>query len=144
MFSVVSSNDEPQHLETLHKWILAEWGEIDQFADVNTGIIIPAPLIALYSSHLLGGLAFTSYPIPEDASLGLWINALIVAPEHRNKGIGSQLIKSAEIEAKKINAKELYAYTSIPTLYKILGWEEINNDGKNSTFRKSLSALNHT
>lgn len=135
MYSVFSSNCEPLHLKELHKWFVAEWGEMNQFVDSNINFVIPAPLVALDGARLIGGLAFTGHPIPDDKNIGLWINALIVAPEYRKKGIGSQLISAAVVEAKRNNVKKLFVYTHIPALYKSLGWIELNNDGKNSTLK---------
>ena len=132
---IVSSNSEPQHLEKLYKWFEAEWGEIKQFAGSNIGFVVPAPLVALDGSKLIGGLAFIAHPVPGSENIGLWINALIVAPEYRKKGIGSQLIRAAEVEARKNNVEELFVYTNVPALYKLLGWTELNNDGKNSTLK---------
>lgn len=135
MYSVVSSNCEPLHLEELHKWFFAEWGEMNPLVGSNINVVVPAPLMALDSSTLIGGLAFIGHPIPDDKNIGLWINALIVAPGYRKKGIGSLLVSAAVAEAKRNNVAELFVYTHIPMLYKSLGWIELSNDGKNFTLK---------
>jgi GNAT superfamily N-acetyltransferase len=147
MRTIISSDYEPQHLEVLRKWFLSEWEKVDPFTSANTCVIVPAPLIAIDGTTLLGGLAFTSHPIPNSPNspnLGLWVNALIVSPEHRKKGIGSKLIKAAEVEAKNNNIEELFVYTNIPKLYNSLGWVELNKSGENTTLKKVLVNSNYT
>jgi hypothetical protein len=77
MFSVISSSTQPQHLELLREWCLAEWGKVDSFDCSDNGIAVPVPLVAVLDQELIGGLAFTSYPVPGNTHLGVWINALI-------------------------------------------------------------------
>ena len=139
MFSVVSSNTQPQHLELLREWCLAEWSKVDSFDCSDKGIAVPAPLVAVLDQKLIGGLAFTSYPVPGNTNLGLWINAVIVAPEHRGKGVGSQLIIAAESEASSINATALFVYSSVLRLYQKHGWVELSSSGESSVLKKVLS-----
>lgn len=87
MYSVESSKSKPEYLELLREWCLVEWSKIDSFDVSDKGIEIPAPLVALLDRELIGGLAFTSYPIPGDTCFGLWVNAVIVTPDHRGKAL---------------------------------------------------------
>jgi predicted N-acetyltransferase YhbS len=139
MFSVISSNKQPRHLELLRRWCLAEWRKIDSFESSDKGIAVPVPLLAVLDQKLIGGLAFTSYPVPGNNCSGLWINALIVAPEHRGKGVGSQLIMAAETEAKRVESASLFVYTSIQSLYQKLGWVELSTSGESSVLQKVIA-----
>ena len=139
MFSVASTNTQPQHLQLLREWCLAEWRNIDCFDCPDNGIAVPAPLVAVLDQKLIGGLAFTSYPVPGNTTSGLWINALIVAPEHRGKGVASQLIVAAEAEASRIGAGVLFVYSSLPKLYLKQGWIELSREGENSVLQRVLS-----
>jgi GNAT superfamily N-acetyltransferase len=130
MFSVVSSNSEPHHLKQLREWFVVEWGQIDPFETTKYGFIVPSPLLVIDGQKLLGGLAFTRYPISGNEEMRLWINALFVAPEHRGIGIGSQLIQEAEIEAERIKEKELFVYTNAPELYQKLGWLNVDSSAE--------------
>jgi len=117
MIDVVSSGTAHTHLNRLNEWLTAEWGEVESFDNV------PPPLLAIEGRKLLGGLMFSSFQKPDREEIGLWINALFVAPEHRRKGIGSLLIRAAEAEAARTGERELFALTDIPKLYQRLGWQ---------------------
>lgn len=121
MINVVSSSTAHIHLKRLHEWLIAEWGEVESFDNV------PPPLLATEGRELFGGLMFSSFHKPGGEELGLWINALFVAPEHRRKGIASQLILAAQVEAARTGERELFALTDIPTLYVKLGWQCVNS-----------------
>jgi GNAT superfamily N-acetyltransferase len=139
MFSIVSSNTQPQHLKLLRAWCLAEWSHVDSFACTDKGITVPAPLVAVFGQTLIGGLAFTAYPVPGGTNLGVWINVLIVAPEHRGKGVGSRLIVAAEAEASRSNATALFVYSKVPRLYQNNGWVELSTSDESSVLQKVLS-----
>ena len=61
-------------------------------------------------SKIVGAIGL--YSTPEDFREALWIGWYGVHPPHRNKGIGTNLLKFSIREAKKRGAKYLRAYTS--------------------------------
>ncbi len=130
MFHVVNSSAAPSHLKRLREWIIAEWGDVDSSEGQSEKITVPPPLLAIDSSELLGGLMFSSFQKPDGEELGLWINALFVAPEHRRKGIASQLVRAAEEEAARTGERELFALTDVPKLYQKLGWQCVKNSSE--------------
>jgi N-acetylglutamate synthase-like GNAT family acetyltransferase len=77
----------------------------------------------------MGGLAFASATKPQSAEIGIWINMVLVAPNHRKKGIASQLVTSAEMEAKRLGVRDLFVLSEFPSLYQKLGWRCIRRDG---------------
>ena len=126
MLNVVSSSAAPDHLYQLREWLIAEWGEVNPFKSQSDGrITVPPPLLGIEGKELRGGLVFSSFRKPGGDSLGLWINALFVAPEHRRKRIASQLIRAAEVEAFRTGERALFALTDIPKLYENLGWQPV-------------------
>lgn len=127
MLQVVSSRTVPEHLARLREWFLAEWGEVDPFEDPGKAAFVPPPLLAISDSDLLGGLMFSSFRKPGGDGLALWINALLVAPEHRRKGIATRLIRAAETEAFSAGQRQIFALTDIPKLYEKLGWQRIES-----------------
>ena len=141
--NITSAEHAPQHLSRLRQWYLAEWGRIDSFAGNHPGIAIPAPLLALETDNnsaqqLLGGLVFSTFGWPTDADVGVWINAVYVAPEHRGKQIASALITSAEQAAIAMEIETLFVYAQIPALYQKLGWQLVEQTGDDCVLTKVL------
>jgi GNAT superfamily N-acetyltransferase len=138
MFRVVSSNSVPGHLTRLREWFLAEWGAVDSFEGRGKEIAVPPPLLAISDSELLGGLMFSAFRQPAGDDLGLWINALFVAPDHRRKGIASRLIRAAEAEAVSAGWRQIFALTDIPELYQNLGWQCIESSHEGTVVGAAL------
>ena len=100
---------------------------------------VPPPLLGIEGQALLGGLMFSGFRKPGGCTLGLWINALFVAHEHRRKGIASHLIRGAQAEAVRAGERELFALTSIPQLYENLGWQRVESSDKGFVLRAVLA-----
>jgi GNAT superfamily N-acetyltransferase len=143
MISIVSSKSASHHLKQLREWFVDEWGKIDPFEGAHDDYVVPPPLLLVDGPKLLGGLSFTSSSIPNTDNFGLWINTVLVSPEHRGSGLGSQLVKAAEVEATRIQAKELFVYSDAPELYRKLGWIIVDSQGE-STVLKKVFAQNAT
>lgn len=140
MLYVVSSIVAPGHARRLREWLVAEWGEIDPFKSQSDGrITVPPPLLGIDGQELMGGLMFSGFRKPGGDALGLWINALFVAPEHRRKRIASQLIRAAEVEAFRAGEPELFALTNIPKLYENLGWQRVESSHQGIVLRAVLA-----
>ena len=130
MMRTIVSKTKSIHLEKLYEWFVEEWKEVEPFETNKEGIELPPPIIALENNELARGLSFTCYPIPGD-EMGLWVNALLVTPEKRGKGIGSDLVRKAMEEVSKLKFKEVYVRTEVPSLYQNLGWlrQSSNEEG---------------
>jgi GNAT superfamily N-acetyltransferase len=140
MLSILSSTSAPHYLKQLRDWFESEWGQVDAFDENHDGLEVPPPLIVIDDKDLLaGGLAFSSFSKPKCHEFSVWINALLVAPEHRGKGIASQLIHAAEDEARRIAISELFVHTGVPVLYQKLGWKIIERNGANCVLTKVTS-----
>ncbi len=140
MIHIVSSSVAPGHTRRLREWLVAEWGEVEPFKSQSDGTItVPLPLLGIEGQELLGGLMFSGFRKPGGDALGLWINALYVAPEHRRKKIASQLIQAAEVEAFGTGQRELFALTDIPKLYENLGWERVVTSNEGIVLRAVLA-----
>jgi GNAT superfamily N-acetyltransferase len=140
MFSVVSSLGEPDHVRRLREWLVAEWGEVDPFKSQSGGrLTVPPPLLGIEGSELLGGLVFSGFRRPGGDALGLWINAVFVAPQYRRRRIASKLIRAAEAEAFRTE-RELFVLTDISKLYENLGWQRVESSDKGTVLRALLAS----
>lgn len=144
MYSIISAETEEEHLKQFRKWIEKEWGTVNSFRGIVEGFTVPSPILAVGGLELLGGLGFTSFPKPGSKETGVWINSLLVAPAHRNMGIGSQLIQAAELEARRTKVKELYVYTDIPTLYQKHDWIIVDQENESTVLKRIVKLLQPT
>jgi len=100
---------------------------------------VPDPLLAVESDQLLAGLALSRYKAADGEQWAIWINALIVAPSHRGRGIASMLITAAESAAVTVQATEIFAKTDVPDLYRKLGWIDLAEEDDSVILKKVLS-----
>ena len=141
MTSILNSRFVPQHLKQLQDWFELEWGPIDLFNETQPDLVVPRPLLAINSKNqLVGGLAFSSFAQPGSKDMGVWVNALFVAPECRGLGIASELIQAAQVDAQDMKINQLYVHTDKPDLYQKLGWHLVDRNGENSVLAIILSA----
>ena len=113
----------------LRKWLESEWGHIDPFEGNHAEVTIPSPVVAVdEQTSLLGGLIFGAFAKPGKPDIAVWVNAVIVSPVHRKKGIASQLLQAAEGEAKRLAIGELFVLSDVPGLYQKLGWQIVGSD----------------
>ena len=142
MSKILSSNSVPTKLlSQLRAWFVSQWGDVDPFEGNHPEIDIPSPIVAVDDQiSLLGGLSFTSVAKPQSADIGVWINMVLISPNQRKKGIASQLVQSAEVEAKRLGIRELFVLSEFPDLYQKLGWRIVGLDSsENETIlNKSL------
>ena len=117
------------YYDELQKQLETEWPKFPPIRSAEHGV--PKPLVALTSSDALaGGLAFIAARSPLNDGLAVWINAVLVAPECRRKGVGSRLIEAAQQAASRAGVPRLYALTEIPALYSKLDWSVVSNDDR--------------
>ncbi|KZL27162.1 GNAT family N-acetyltransferase [Pseudovibrio sp. WM33] len=139
MTLILSSDDAPHFLTQLCDWFAQEWGELDPVNLRQSDLEGPSPLLAISEEgKLIGGLAFTIAPEPQSTTNSIWINALLVAPEHRRKGIASKLVSAAEKAAALKGITELFVYTEYAALYTGCFWELLETKEGNSVLSKAL------
>jgi GNAT superfamily N-acetyltransferase len=137
VITVASVGLDCSFLKEFRKWVDAEWGNVDPFEGVN-GSALPPPILALEDETLVGGLSFTHSSIPGTEEIALWLNTLLVAPEYRRRGIGSQLVAAAESSAWHQGLDVLYVFTGVPRIYQKLGWQVYSRAGEHTVLRKRL------
>ena len=143
-----NSESRPEFLAELRNLFLTEWATVDAFDDHQFEADwfggnerqsnLPAPLLALESNNLVGGLSFTWFRPDDLTNAKLWINAILVKPAFRGNGIATSLIKEAIVSASKTDETELFVYTEIPLLYTSVGWQLVSCPDQNHVLKTSL------
>ena len=143
-YSILSAGDAPQYLDQLRTWFEAEWGRIDPFEGSHADFEIPSPILALDAQSILaGGLAFSSFAQSAEGEVSIWINALLVAPEHRRSGLASRLIQAALVDAAPIGLgkglSKLFVRTDVPDLYEKLDWQAVERSDAGTILSKDFA-----
>ena len=127
-FHIAEPGLAEQYYVQLQTRFQKEWPEIE--ATEIAGQAVPKPVVALtISNALAGGLAFAEAKAPLSDERAVWINAVLVAPEYRRQGLGSQLVIAAQESAVQVGVARLYALTELPALYSKLGWSILSSSG---------------
>lgn len=135
--------EAPEALPLLARWFVEEWGPYygpegpgDAEADLraaNDSGRLPICLVAFDASGgVTGTIALRAESIVSHRHLTPWLAALLVAPEHRRRGIGSALIEAIEDQARRLGHERLYVGTDEAGLVERRGWRTID---KGSTLR---------
>ena len=138
MFTITSASPATAKVQLLREWFIAEWDRLDAFGGSIDGLDMPDPILALEGDNLVGGLAFTRAAMTGSDVTGLWINAVLVAPPFRGRGIATRLIGQAETDARAAGFTTIHVLTDIPLLYSKLGWTVARESAKGFVLNKHL------
>ena len=128
--------DYPQHVSELAQLHFQEWSYLRPEESLNERIerlcascghnAIPTVVVALNEEKLLGSAMLLAQDMDSHPQLMPWLAGVFVKPEYRGKGIGSELVKRIEAEARSLGVATLYLYTpQAESLYERLGWSAI-------------------
>lgn len=132
---IQSLADNLCHLPTLAAWHHAQFGylnpavTIEQRTEKLTASAqkgkLPLTMIAICENQLLGSASLLPRTITHP-HLSPWLSSVYVAPEFRNKKIGSALTQHIVQEAANMGIEKVYLFTpDAESLYASLGWEVI-------------------
>ncbi len=121
----------PQHIRMVADWIYNEfWTENENMKpEILEGWLrdavdpdkIPLSFLAFYDGKPAGTVNLIENDNEHRPDLAPWLAALLVRPEFRHKGIGSELVRECLNAAKRLGYKRLYLGTDIPEFYEPLG-----------------------
>ena len=87
------------------------------------GLGYETALLAEVDGRPAGSCLFVREEIDPKHDLTPWLAALYVAPEFRNRGIATALVRAIEQHARSVGCSELHLYTiTAEPLYAKLGW----------------------
>lgn len=125
--------NHPQHVSTIAKWIMDEWGHQsvsttqesleEKFRSHLNWNAIPTTLLAMEADQPLGTASLVAHDMSDHQELSPWLAAVYVPPEHRGQGIGAKLVKSIELLRAQLNVEKLYLFTpDREAFYARLNW----------------------
>lgn len=128
--------DYPGHVPTLASWIFRHWGRMYRMKSVEEQIErlserlnkdkLPLALVALADSEPVGTASLKIREMTTHPHLHDWLGTVYVAEDHRNRGIGTALVRRAEEEAKRLGIGTLYLHTpDKEDFYAKRGWVAI-------------------
>ena len=131
---IASIADHLDLVPVIAAWHFAEWGRLDPsgtLASWTEGLRqrtrreqIPTTYVALEGSELLGSVTLVEQDMLTRPTLSPWVAGVYVAAAHRQRGIGSALVRHAVRQAAQMGVERLYLYTHpARAFYQKLGWQ---------------------
>lgn len=80
------------------------------------------------AGNLMGTFALKLEDLSTRPDLSPWLGSVVVAPQHRSKGVGTFIVREAERMAKELGYSQLYLYTPDQEVwYAKQGWKLIEH-----------------
>lgn len=128
--------EHPHLIPALAGWHHAEWAHLNPGDTVEARISrmqkllakeqVPTAFVALQGETLLGSASLIDNDMDTRKDLQPWLASVYVAPEFRDRGVGSALVQRVVDEARALGIKTLYLFTpDRESLYARMGWKVI-------------------
>lgn len=125
--------EHPHLIPTLAEWHHAEWAHLNPGDTVEARISrmqsllakeqVPTAFVALEGETLLGSASLIDNDMDTRKDLRPWLASVYVAPEFRDRGVGSALVQRVVDEARALAVETLYLFTpDRESLYARMGW----------------------
>jgi GNAT superfamily N-acetyltransferase len=120
-------------IPTLAEWHHNQWGYLNPGSEVKDYIAslrkqlgqrqVPTAFIAMSDDVLVGSASLVTFDMDTRMDLSPWLASVYVAPDHRNRGVGSALVERVVVEALDIGIETLYLFTpDRESFYARMGW----------------------
>jgi len=130
--------DHPEYIDPIAEWLFSEWGQykpnntvdlvaarLRRYLNKNN---IPITIIALQDGMLVGTATLRESDLRERLELRPWMASVYVSQDHRNKGVGSELVSSIERIATSLGYSRIHLYTpDRQNFYARLSWRVLEN-----------------
>jgi len=128
--------DHPLGIPVLATWVQQEWGHLTPnvtyemrvagFTKMTEIHTIPEAFVAVENTTPVGMASLVEHDMLARMELTPWLAAVYVAPEFRNRGVGSSLVQTAMQEARVLALDRLYLFTPDQIhFYRRLGWQPL-------------------
>jgi N-acetylglutamate synthase-like GNAT family acetyltransferase len=125
--------DNKEVIPTLARWSYDEWLYLHPertLSDVERIMLersnkdkIPLILIACEEGKPIGMVALKIRDLESRPNIGPWLAGLYVEKGHRNKGVGTSLVRAIEQKAAQLKEKKLYLFTpDTEKFFLMLDW----------------------
>ena len=131
--------EHPDVIPTLAVWVYAQWGHW-MSPDTTPATLcrafergtvpgqIPETFVAMEDGVPVGTSSLVAHDMAARMDLSPWLAAVYVAPEFRNRGVGSALVRAVMDEALALGVEELYLFTPDKmSFYSRLGWKVLEH-----------------
>jgi len=126
--------DHEDFIPTLAQWHYRQWSYLHENDSIERRIKrlrqrlgggrIPTTFVAVEGDILLGSASLIVSDMDIRPELTPWLASVFVAPEHRNQGVASALVKRVIEQARALKVKTFYLFTTDKeSLYARLGWK---------------------
>lgn len=130
--------DRPDLIPVLASWFFEEWGwrnpgltqEIieDKLQGRLNRDRAPLVLIRILNDRPIASASIKINEMETHPKYLHWLGSVYVLPEFRGQGIGTELIRCAIDEARRLDVVELYLYTrDKENFYSKLGWHAVED-----------------
>lgn len=130
--------EHPDAIPVLAAWEQQEWGHllpeatfetfISHFAQRITFHRLPQTFVAVAGPTPVGMASLDPHDMETRPELSPWLASVYVAPEFRNKGVGSRLARTVMAEAKTLGLEKFYLFTPNKVdFYRRLGWQIVES-----------------
>lgn len=130
--------DHMEAIPILAKWVYEQWGH--SFARLPLeGIAVrfeerakrdgvPQVLVALEDDEIIGTASLIERDMSTRPELAPWLATVYVAPQWRQRGTGSELVRAVMREAAVLGLGKLYLFTPDKlAFYERLGWKALDH-----------------
>ena len=126
--------EHPHLVPTVALWSKNEWGHlcpdvpyedyVSSYQKRTVHSTIRETFVALEGDTLLGTASIIEHDMSTRTELSPWMASVYVAPEFRNRGVGSALVRAVMEEAPRLGLERLYLITPDKVrFYSRLGWQ---------------------